>query len=267
VKLQKIALMAAILWGGFTTLSQAAIINISLFVGTEDGFTLRNASNSALANNSLVRIGYFYDPSNGNGLSSTSISALYQPSATFAANNSALLAKFLEIGTGATGYTQLNGLANGFLGQFSSPDRLFGTAPHSFAKLDDYNNQIAGSFTRGWADATLPIEKDTNISPFNSLTTVKLAGALLSAIVYNNSSSDSSNELMVVRALGGTGVVLPSEDGESVAFSFGATTSEILVGTSVTGGYQTIPEPGSGTLVGLGVALLLGLRRKFSLHL
>jgi hypothetical protein len=265
VKLQKIALMAAILWGGFTTLSQAAIINISLFVGTEDGFTLRNASNSALANNSLVRIGYFYDPSNGNGLSSTSISALYQPSATFAANNSALLAKFLEIGTGATGYTQLNGLANGFLGQFSSPDRLFGTAPHSFAKLDDYNNQIAGSFTRGWADATLPIKASNSTSPYNSLTTVKLSGALLSAIVYNNSSSDLSNELMVVRALAGS--ELPSEDGEGATFSFGTSTSEILVGTSVTGGYQTIPEPGSGTLVGLGVALLLGLRRKFSLHL
>jgi hypothetical protein len=266
VKLQKITLMAAILWGGFTTLSQATIVTISLTVGTEDGFTLRNSSNSALANNSLVRIGYFYDSSNGNGLSSASISALYQPSATFAANNSALLAKFLEVGTGATGYTQLNGLAEGALAAFNETvDRPFGDAPLSFAKVDDYSNQIAGSFTRGWLDGTLPIKASNSTSPYNSLTTVKLSGALLSAIVYNNSSSDLSNELMVVRALAGS--ELPSEDGEGATFSFGTSTSEILVGTSVTGGYQTIPEPGSGTLVGLGVALLLGLRRKFSLHL
>ena len=263
MKLKKIMLVAATLWGGLTTLSQAAIINISLNVTTADGFILRDSSNSALANGSLVRIGYFYNPLNGGGLASSAISALYQSSATFAANNSSLLGSFLEIGTGATGYTQLNGLAAGVMGLFGEEDRAFEAAPLSFPRLDDNNNQIAGSFYRGWQDATLPIS-NSNASPFNSLSTVNLAGALLSAIVYNNSSSATATELMVVRAL--VGSELPTESGEVANFAFGAGTSEILVGTGVPGAYQTIPEPGSGTLVGLGAALLLGLRRKFSLH-
>ena len=89
--------------------ASAAIVNISVSVGTEDGFKLVDSSESALANGSLVRIGLFYNPSTGAALDNTAIAALYNPLSAFSANLTSLSSSFLEIGTGTIGFTGLNG--------------------------------------------------------------------------------------------------------------------------------------------------------------
>jgi hypothetical protein len=112
-------------------------------------------------------------------------------------------------------------------------------------------------------DGTLPIQS-TGTAPFNSITNVKLTGAYLSVIAYNNESLSSASQLLVARSLS----ALPTSD-EATSFALGVTTSELLIGTAVTGGYQTVavPEPSSAMLFMAGVALFMTYRRKISVNL
>jgi hypothetical protein len=112
-------------------------------------------------------------------------------------------------------------------------------------------------------DGTLPIQT-SGTAPFNSITNVKLTGAYLSLIAYNNESLSSASELFVARSLS----ALPTSD-EATSFALGATTSELLIGTATANAYQTVgvPEPSSTMLVMAGAALLLSYRRKISVNL
>ena len=89
---------------------QAAIVNVTLAVTTEDGFRLNNSSGAALTNGSLVRVGYFYNPATGLGLDNTAITGLYNTTSTFSQNLSSLNSKFLEIGVGSICFNLVNGL-------------------------------------------------------------------------------------------------------------------------------------------------------------
>jgi len=243
--------------------TQAAIVNVSLSVVTEDGFNLRGSSGAALANGSLVRIGYFYNPSTGLALDNTAITALYNPSAEFSANRDSLSAKFLEIGTATVGFVGINGSSLGYFSTDNGEDginRPYGTAPANFAKVDDDGNPLPGTFGRVWFDGTLPIES-LGTSPYNSISNVKLTGALLSVIAYNATTESASTELLVARALAGS--ELPSAD-ETASVALGVDTSALLIGTGLTGAYATIPEPSTLGLFGLG-ALLFVSRRKSNL--
>jgi hypothetical protein len=110
-------------------------------------------------------------------------------------------------------------------------------------------------------DGTLPIQT-SGTTPFNSITNVKLTGAFLSVIAYNNESLSSASELLVARSLS----ALPTSD-EATSFALGITTSELLIGTAVSGGYQTVPEPSSAMLFMTGAALFMAYRRKISVNL
>ena len=110
-------------------------------------------------------------------------------------------------------------------------------------------------------DGTLPIQT-SGTAPFNSITNVKLTGAFLSVIAYNNESLSSASELLVARSLS----ALPTSD-EATSFALGVTTSELLIGTAVSGGYQTVPEPSSAMLFMTGAALFMAYRRKISINL
>ena len=100
----KKATLTTVLGFALSGLVNASVINVSLNVSTADGVTLKDSAGAVLADNSLIRIGYFYNPTNGAGLTNGAIQSLYQGSANFTANNSALLANFLEIGTGRVGF-------------------------------------------------------------------------------------------------------------------------------------------------------------------
>ena len=244
--------------------TQAAIVNVSLSVVTEDGFNLRGSSGAALANGSLVRIGYFYNPSSGLALDNTAITALYNPSAEFSANRASLSAKFLEIGTATVGFVGINGSNLGYFSTDNGEDginRPYGTAPAVFAREDDNGNPLPGTFIRAWLDATLPIE-NLGAAPYNSIANVKLTGALLSVIAYNASTEGAATEFLVARSAAAAG--LPSEAGVSSSFDLGVTSSTLLIGTSVTGGYATIPEPTTAGLIALS-ALFFVQRRKLKL--
>ncbi|NBV87870.1 MAG: PEP-CTERM sorting domain-containing protein, partial [Verrucomicrobia bacterium] len=121
-------------------------------------------------------------------------------------------------------------------------------------------------FYRGWVDTTLGIWSGSSVSPFNTLDSVKLTGALLSAIIYNSHSDSTATELMVVRALGGS--ELPTLDMETSTFAIATDSAVALIGSAsgnnLSATFSTIPEPGSISLVALGGGLLLGLRRKIS---
>ena len=257
------SLAFAVAFGLLTPFSNAATVNLSLTVSPEDGFSLRNKLGNFLPETAIVKIGYFYDSSTGNALDNTAITALYSTATSFSAGNSALLGKFLEIGSAQIGVNSINGLEAGFLA--GDQDRPFGTASSNFARLDDNGNPIQGSFFRGWMDGTLPIQS-TGTAPFNSITNVKLTGAFLSLIAYNNESMSAASELLVARSLS----ALPTSD-EATSFALGATTSELLIGTVVADGYQTIPvavpEPSSTMLFMAGAALLMAYRRKISVNL
>lgn len=259
-KLKNLAFTVA--FGLLASFSNAATVNLSLTVSPEDGFSLRNQLGNFLPETAIVKIGYFYDSSTGNALDNSAITALYSTAANFAAGNSALLGKFLEIGSGQIGLNSINGLEAGFLA--GDQDRPYGTASLNFARVDDNGNPIQGSFFRGWMDGTLPIQS-TGAAPFNSIANVKLTGAFLSVIAYNNELSAAS-ELLVARSLS----ALPTSD-EATSFALGATTSELLIGTAVVGGYQTVPlavpEPSSSMLFMAGVALFIAYRRKISVNL
>jgi len=256
-KLKILALSAA--FGLLVSFSNAATVNLSLTVSPEDGFTLRNSLGNFLPETAIVKIGYFYDSATGNALDSSAITALYSTAASFSAGNSALLGKFLEIGSAQIGVNSINGLEAGFL--TGDQDRPYGTASSNFARVDDYGNPIQGSFFRGWMDGTLPIQT-SGTAPFNSITNVKLTGAYLSVIAYNNESLSRASELLVARSLS----ALPTSD-EATSFALGVTTSELLIGTAVSGGYQTVPEPSSAMLFMTGAALFLAYRRQTSVNL
>jgi len=259
VKLKNLAFGVA--FSLLVSLSNAATVNLSLVVSTEDGFALRNSQGSFLPETGIVKIGYFYDAATGNGLDGSAISALYSAAASFSANNSALLGKFLEIGSAQIGVTSVNGLGGGFFGALDGVDRPYGTASANFARVDDFDVTIQGSFSRAWLDGTLPIQT-TGTAPFNSINNAKLAGAYLSVIAYNNETLSAASELLVARSLS----ALPGAD-EATAFALGLTTSELLIGTAVSGGYQTVPEPSSTMLFMAGAALLMAYRRKISVNL
>jgi hypothetical protein len=258
-KLKILALSAA--FGLLASLSNAATVNLSLTVAPEDGFTLRDSLGNFLPETAIVKIGYFYDSTTGNELSGSAITALYSSAASFSAGNSALLGKFLEIGSAQMGVNSINGLEAGFLA--GDQDRPYGTASVNFTKVDDNGTPIQGSFFRGWMDGTLPIQS-TGTAPFNSITNVKLTGAYLSVIAYNNESLSSASQLLVARSLS----ALPTSD-EATSFALGVTTSELLIGTAVTDGYKTVavPEPSSTMLFMAGAALLMAYRRKISVNL
>jgi len=257
VKLKTLAFSAA--FGLLMSFSNAATVNLSLTVAPEDGFTLRNSLGNFLPETAIVKIGYFYDAATGNGLDGLAISALYSNAASFSANNSALLGKFLEIGSAQIGVNSINGLEAGFLA--GDQDRLYGSPSSNSARLDDNNIPIQGSFFRGWMDGTLPIQT-SGTAPFNSITNVKLTGAFLSVIAYNNESLSRATELLVARSLS----ALPDAD-NATNFGLGGTTSELLIGTAVSGGYQTVPEPSSAMLFMTGAALFMAYRRKISVNL
>ena len=258
-KLKILAFSAA--FGLLISFSNAATVNLSLTVAPEDGFTLRNSLGNFLPETAIVKIGYFYDSTTGNALDGSAITALYSTATSFAAGNSALLGKFLEIGSAQMGVNSINGLEAGFLA--GDQDRPYGTASSNSARVDDNGNTIQGSFFRGWMDGTLQIQS-TNVgtAPFNSITNVKLTGALLSVIAYNNESMSVASQLLVARSLS----ALPTSD-DVTSFALGATTSELLIGTAVSGGYQTIPEPSSTMLLMAGVSLFIAYRRKTSVNL
>ena len=253
------SLAFGIAFGLLVSFSNAATVNLSLVVSTEDNFTLRNSLGNFLPETAIVKIGYFYDSATGNALDSSAITALYSAAASFSAGNSALLGKFLEIGSAQIGVNSINGLEAGFL--TGDQDRPFGTPSLNFARVDDNGNPIQGSFFRGWMDGTLPIQT-SGTAPFNSITNVKLTGAFLSVIAYNNESLSSASELLVARSLS----ALPTSD-EATSFALGVTTSELLIGTAVSGGYQTVPEPSSAMLFMTGAALFLAYRRQTSVNL
>jgi len=255
------SLAFAVAFGLLAPFSNAATVNLSLTVAPEDGFTLRDSLGNFLPETAIVKIGYFYDSTTGNELSGSAITALYSAAASFSAGNSALLGKFLEIGSAQIGVNSINGLEAGFLA--GDQDRPYGTASSNFARLDDNGTPIQGSFFRGWMDGTLPIQS-TGTAPFNSITNVKLTGAYLSVIAYNNESLSSASQLLVARSLS----ALPTSD-EATSFALGVTTSELLIGTAVTDGYKTVavPEPSSTMLFMAGAALLMAYRRKISVNL
>jgi hypothetical protein len=96
---------------------------------------------------------------------------------------------------------------------------------------------------------------------------VKLTGAFLSVIAYNNESLSSASQLLVARSLS----ALPTSD-EATSFALGPTTSatsELLIGTATASAYQTVgvPEPSSTMLFMAGAASLLAYRRKISVNL
>ena len=260
-KLKNLAFGVA--FGLLVSLSNAATVNLSLVVSTEDGFALRNSLGSFLPETGIVKIGYFYDSTNGTELSGSAITALYSAGASFSANNSALLGKFLEIGSAQIGVTSVNGLGGGFFAALDEVDRPYGTASVNFARVDDNDNVIQGSFSRAWLDGTLPIQTaNVGVAPYNGINNVKLAGAYLSVIAYNHDSLSSASEFLVARSV----EALPGADA-ATAFALGATTSELLIGTAVSGGYQTVPEPSSTMLFMAGATLLLAYRRKISVNL
>jgi hypothetical protein len=174
-----------------------------------------------------------------------------------------LLGKFLEIGSAQMGVNSINGLGAGFFADSDGIDRPYGTGTVNSTRVDDNGTPIQGSFFRGWLDGTLPIQS-TGTAPFNSITNVKLTGAYLSVIAYNNESLSSASQLLVARSLS----ALPTSD-EATSFALGVTTSELLIGTAVTDGYKTVavPEPSSTMLVMAGAALLMANRRKISVNL
>jgi len=243
--------------------SNAATVNLSLTVAPEDGFTLRNSRGNFLPETGIVKIGYFYDSATGNALDGLAIKALYSTAASFSAGNSALLGKFLEIGSAQMGVNSINGLGAGFFADSDGIDRPYGTGTVNSTRVDDNGTPIQGSFFRGWMDGTLPIQS-TGTAPFNSITNVKLTGAYLSVIAYNNESLSSASQLLVARSLS----ALPTSD-EATSFALGVTTSELLIGTAVTDGYKTVavPEPSSTMLFMAGAALLMAYRRKISVNL
>jgi hypothetical protein len=252
-----VALALSVSW------SKAATVNLSLTVAPEDGFSLRDNLGNFLPETAIVKIGYFYDPTTGNSIDGTAIAALYNSAASFSAGNSALLGKFLEIGSAQIGVNSINGLEAGFLA--GDQDRPYGTATSNSARVDDNGSLIQGSFFRGWMDGTLPIQT-SGTSPFNSITNVKLTGAFLSVIAYNNESLSSASQLLVARSLS----ALPTSD-EATSFALGASTSELLIGSSVANGYQTVPlavpEPSSTLLVGAASIILMAYRRRTSVNL
>jgi len=257
VKLKTLAFSAA--FGLLVSFSNAATVNLSLTVAPEDGFTLRNSLGNFLPETAIVKIGYFYDSASGNALDRSAITALYSSAASFSAGNNALLGKFLEIGSAQIGVNSINGLAAGFLA--GDQDRPYGTASSNFARVNDDGIVIQGSFFRGWMDGTLPIQT-SGTAPFDSINNVKLTGAFLSVIAYNNESPSRATELLVARSLS----ALPDAD-NATNFGLGGTTSELLIGTAVLGGYQTVPEPSSAMLFMTGVALFMAYRRKISVNL
>ena len=248
-------------FGVLVSFSNAATVNLSLSVSTEDGFTLRDSLGNFLPESGIVKIGYFYDAATGNGLTGSAISALYSEAASFSANNNALLGKFLEIGSAQIAFNSFNGLGEGYFADTDALDRPYGTASANSPRLDDDDNLRQGSFFRAWMDGTLAIQS-TGAAPFNSINNVQLTGAYLSVIAYNSESMSSASELLVARSLS----VLPASD-EATSFALGATTSELLIGTAVLGGYQTVPEPSSTMLFMAGATLLLAYRRKISVNL
>ena len=154
-KLKILALSAALVL--LVSFSNAATVNLSLTVAPEDGFTLRDSLGNFLPETAIVKIGYFYDSTTGNELSGSAITALYSTAASFSAGNSALLGKFLEIGSAQIGVNSINGLEAGFLA--GDQDRPYGTGSLNFTKVDDNGTPIQGSFFRGWMDHRLPIER------------------------------------------------------------------------------------------------------------
>jgi hypothetical protein len=261
VKLKNLAFGVA--FSLLVSLSNAATVNLSLVVSTEDGFALRNSLGSFLPETGIVKIGYFYDSTTGNGLSGSAITALYSAGASFSANNSALLGKFLEIGSAQIGVSSVNGLGAGFLSLLDGVDRPYGTASFNYAKVDDDGVAIQGSFSRAWMDGTLPIQtSNVGVAPYNGINNVKLAGGFLSVIAYNNEALSGASELLVARSLS----ALPGSD-EATTFALGASTSQLLIGTAVSGGYQTVPEPSSAMLFMTGAALFMAYRRKTLVNL
>jgi hypothetical protein len=260
-KLKILAFSAA--FGLLISFSNAATVNLSLTVAPEDGFTLRNSLGNFLPETAIVKIGYFYDSTTGNALDGSAITALYSTATSFAAGNSALLGKFLEIGSAQMGVNSINGLEAGFLA--GDQDRPYGTASSNFARVDDNGNTIQGSFFRGWMDGTLQIQS-TNVgtAPFNSITNVKLTGAYLSVVAYNNESMSAASQLLVARSLS----ALPTSD-DVTSFALGATTSELLIGTATASAYQTVgvPEPSSTMLLIAATSLFIAYRRKTSVNL
>jgi hypothetical protein len=260
-KLKILALSAA--FGLLASLSNAATVNLSLTVAPEDGFTLRDSLGNFLPETGIVKIGYFYDSATGNALDSSAITALYSAAASFSAGNSALLGKFLEIGSAQMGVNSINGLGEGFMAAVDGVDRPYGTGSVNSTRVDDNGTPIQGSFFRGWMDGTLPIQS-TGTTPFNSITNVKLTGAYLSVIAYNNESLSAASQLLVARSLS----ALPTAD-EATSFALGTTTSELLIGKATASAYQTvgIPEPSSAMLFMTGAALFLAYRRQTSVNL
>lgn len=247
--------------GLLMSFSNAATVNLSLTVAPEDGFTLRNSLGNFLPETGIVKIGFFYDPTTGNALDGSAITALYSTAASFSAGNTALLSKFLEIGSAQMGWNSINGLEAGFLA--GDQDRPYGTASLNFARVDDNGVPIQGSFFRGFMDGTLPISS-TGTAPFNSITNVKLTGSLLSVIAYNNETMSAASELFVARSLS----ALPTAD-EATSFALGATTSELLIGTATASSYLTVPvpEPSSTMLLMAGISFFIAYRRKNSVNL
>jgi len=245
-------------------ISHAATVNVSLTVGTDDGFSLKDANGNLLPETAIVKIGYFYDSATGNALTGSAISSLYSTAASFSAGNNALLGKFLEVGSAQIGVNSFNGSVDGYLSEYGS-SLPYGGASWNFAKQDENGNTLLGSFFRGWMDGTLPIQSlNVGATPYTGIENVKLTGAYLSVIAYNNESMSAASQLLVARSLS----ALPTTE-EVTSFALGTTdTSELLIGTAVTRGYATVavPEPSSAMLVMVGSALFIACRRKTSVN-
>ena len=176
-----------------------------------------------------------------------------------------MLGKFLEVGSAQIGVNSFNGSVDGYLSEFGS-SLPYGGASWNFAKQDENGNTLLGAFFRGWMDGTLPIQ-DVNVgaAPYTGIANVKLTGAYLSVIAYNNESMSAASQLLVARSLS----ALPTVE-EVTSFALGTTgTSELLIGTAVTSGYATVavPEPSSAMLFMAGISLFIAYRRKTSVNL
>jgi len=238
---------------------QAAVVNVNLNVTTADGFAIQDQSSAGLIAGNLIKIGVFVNTTSGAALSGSEITSLFTSQSDFAAGRDSLLASFVEIGEARIGFGLANGsgvdgaVLNGLTG--ATTDHPFGTTPFEYA-----NGLDAGTFRRNWLDNTMQIQNsNVGTSPFNSIANTKLNGLQVSLIAFNASTLSGATELMVARNSVST-EALPSAEGDSVTFGLDAS-SELLVGSSGTAAFLTIPEPGTTSLVCLASALLLGHRR------
>jgi hypothetical protein len=252
-----ITILSVVLLQAFMSpILQGAVVNVQLNVSTADGFSIRESGGSALRG-ALVKIGVFVNTTNGSALSAGEVAALFTGQSTFSGGVTSLLGSFVEIGEAKFG----SGLANGSGESGAALRDLTGvTTSYPFGAPYEYNsNEASGTFRRNWLDKTLPIQNaNVTPSPFTSINNTKLTGLAVSLIAFNGSTVANSTELLVARNSVDT-EVLPNAEGETSNFGLESSSELILgtfTGTPSSGYFQTIPEPGTISLVLLGMGIL-----------